>query len=504
MDNKSNNKKIAKNTFVLFVRMCVIAILGLVSSRYMLRYLGEVDFGIYNVVGGAVNLMAFFNIVLASATNRFLMVELGKGANGDVGRVFTTSLQIHAAIGLLVILLGETIGLWYAHTWLNVPANRSADVLIIYQISLFTCALCVLQVPYQGLLITYENFTGFSMAQMAMMIGIFVASISIGGIDNHRLIWFSVFMAISQLFGLLLYFIIGKKYAPPMYRNIDKKQLRSMLNFSGWIALGAASSMGKSQGSNVVLNYYFGPIVNSAFSIGNQVNTQLNRLTENVSKSFNPQIMMTYEQGQRERMTNLVCASSKYSFFLLYLVAFPFFIKADYILKLWLGEYPKDTVIFCHILMISILLNALMQGVHPAVQATGKIKWFQIVGSTISLSSIPLAIISFHWGAPPYLLSIAFLGTAIINMFVSYYMLFSILQFPIMQFLKGLYLKVLPVIASTLPLLWLFDECFANSIWQLVELVFISSVLIVLTIWLFGLTRSERNTVINFLKKHIK
>lgn len=172
----SDNKRIAKNTFALFVRMCFIAVLGLASSRLMLQYLGEIDFGIYNVVGGAVSLMAFFNVVLASATNRFLMIELGKKDEGDMSKVFSTSLMIHALIGVVVIIIGESVGLLYVENFLNVPDERLSSAVLIYHISLFTCAVCVLQVPFQGLLISHENFTRFSVVQVAMMIGIFLAS----------------------------------------------------------------------------------------------------------------------------------------------------------------------------------------------------------------------------------------------------------------------------------------------------------------------------------------
>lgn len=498
-----DNKRIAKNTLALFIRMCFIAVLGLVSSRYMLQYLGKIDFGIYNVVGGAVNLMAFFNIVLASATNRFLMTELGKGKNANLGKVFTSSIQIHASIGVFVILLGETIGFYYIHNFLNVPMDRVADAQTVYQISLFTCALCVLQVPYQGLLIAYENFTRYSVVQVAMMVGILVAAVIIQFFEEKRLVWFALFMALSQTLGLILYIIMGRRYVPSLQKGIDWQQIRSMLGFSGWIAFGAASAMGRNQGSNMVLNYFFGPVVNSAFSIAHQVNAQISRLSENVSKSFNPQIMMSYQKQMRERMISLICASSKYSFFMLYLVAFPFFAKTEYILTLWLGDYPEYTVTFCHIIMVNVLISSLSQGVHPAVQATGNIKWFQIVGSTVTLTTIPLSILFFIQGFPPYLLSISFLSSSIISVCLGYYMMNRILHFPVLLLFQGIYLKVLPVVVITFPFLWLLKDYMEDTIVGLILTVLISTLLITTSICMLGLTIQEKKTVLQFVQKKL-
>lgn len=497
----TDNKRIAKNTLALFVRMCFIALLGLISSRLMLQHLGEVDFGIYNVVGGAVNLMTFFNIVLASATNRFLMIELGKGERGNVGKIFSTSLLIHAIIGLVVIGLGESIGLYYVSHYLNVPAERLASAAISYHVSLFTCAICVLQVPFQGLLISYEDFTRFSIAQVVMMVGICLSSFAISYVDGDRLVYFTVFMASSQLLGFILYYCMSLRYKPRITWKINRDTGRQMIGFSGWIALGAASAMGKNQGSNVVLNYFFGPVVNSAFSIGNQVNAQISRLSENVSKSFSPQIMKSYVAKEHEHMIMLMASCSKYSFFLLYLVALPFFCKTNYILKLWLGNYPEYTVTFCHIIMINILLTSLSQGFNPAVQATGKIKWFQIVGSSISLATIPVACLSFWMGAKPYLISIAFLSTAVVNVFVSYFMMKRILNFPVRRLFSAIYLRVFPVVLVTLPIIYLDRILGANTIVGLISICCVSFIWIAMSVYLLGMNKKERAVVVKMVKK---
>lgn len=500
----TQNKRIVKNTIALFIRMCFIAILGLVSSRFMLQYLGEIDFGIYNVVGGVVNLMAFLNIVLASATNRFLTIELGKKEKGDIGKVFSTSLLIHAIIALIVIVIGETFGLYYVHNYLNVPIERLETTILIFHISLFACAICVLQVPFQGLLISHENFTRFSIVQVIMMIGILAASLAIGHVNGDRLIYFAIYMALAQLLGLLLYFCLSQKYVPCITWNFDGATGHHMINFSTWIALGAASAMGKNQGSNIVLNYFFGPVVNSAFSIGNQVNVQISRMSENVSKSFGPQIIKNYVAGEYEHMITLMAACSKYSFFLLYCIALPFFCNTDYILRLWLGTYPQYTITFCNIIMINILLSSLSQGFIPAIQATGKIKWFQIISSTMSLFTIPLACLFFWLGASPYLLSIAFVSTAIGNIFVDYYMMRRILNFPVRRLYSAIYFKVLPVIAITTPWIYIERKIFTDNTIELFISILLSLLLTVLSIYIGGTTSNERIAVKQIVKKYTK
>jgi O-antigen/teichoic acid export membrane protein len=273
-----------------------------------------------------------------------------------------------------------------------------------------------------------------------------------------------------------------------------------MMSFSGWATLGAASSMGKNQGSNLVLNYFFGPIVNSAFSIGNQVNTQISRLSENVSKSFSPQIMKNYVSGDFSHMITLMSSCCKYSFFLLYIVALPFFCKTEYILKLWLGNYPDYTVTFCNIIMINILLTSLSQGLYPAVQATGKIKWFQICASLISLSTLPISCVAFYFGASPYLLSIVFLLTTFINIFTDYYLMKTCLNFPIKQLITSIYFRVLPVVILTLPIIYLDKSFGLDSVKGLIITCCISSIWTILMVLLLGMNRAEQQTIMRKIK----
>ena len=485
----------------LFLRMFFIAILGLFASRFMLQHLGEVDFGIYNVIGGTVNLMAFFNIVLASATNRFLITELGKGEKGDLSKIFSASIHIHFFIGILIILFGETIGLYYINNFLNVPDDKLLSSQIIYQISLFSCAICVLQVPFQGLLISFEDFTRYSIVQVAMVVVVLFSSITIGYIDNYRLIWFSVFMAFSQIVGYILFFFVSRKYSPTFSWRIDRKVIKNMLNFSGWIALGAASHMGKNQGSNIILNYFFGPVVNSAFSIGNQVNSQISHLSESVSKSFNPQIMMNYVSGNKERMCGLMVSCSKFSFFLLYFVAFIFFIKVEYILHLWLGVFPYYTAIFCVIIMIDILISSLSYGFHPAIQASGRIKPFQIIGSVVTVLTIPLACITFLFGAKPYMLSLTFLSTSVLFTIINLILLQKVLNLSCTFFFKRIFVRVVFVVMLTIPFIYLGRILFNDSIQGLFESVLLAFLVVPLAIYFLGLDQSERHKLKIYIKK---
>lgn len=497
-----NNKRIAKNAIALFMRMFIIAILGLVSSRLMLRTLGEIDFGIYSVVGGAVTMMAFFNTVLASSTNRFMVIELGKGKNGDMSKIFSVSMTIHALMGIFALIIGESIGLYYIYNYINVPIDKLTDTLFVYHVSLISSCLCVLQVPFQALLVSYENFTRFSIVQIVVTTCILISSLLLIWFPTFHLREFGFFMALSQIVGLVLYYLLSIKYMPN-FRIIKEKNIyKQITTFSIWIAFGAASTIGKGQGSNLVLNYYFNPIVNSAFSIAHQVNVQLSHLGENISKAFSPQIMKAYVQNEQERLIQLICASSKYSFFLLYLVALPFILETDFILTLWLGEYPEFTGLFCQLMIICSLILICNQGIHPAVQATGKIKWFQIILSLLSLATIPFACILFMLGCSPYTLSIAYIVSAIVSLIARQIMLKRILYMPIKEFITKIYLRAIYVVGCTFPLFFLGNICPQG--WTHFFLFCILSLIAnVLAIYFVGLESYEKKRVQQYIMHRI-
>ena len=451
----TDNKRIAKNSFVLFVRMFVVAIMGLISSRLMLHNLGDVDFGIYSVVGGIVQMMAFFNVVLSSATQRFLTIELGK--KQDLSKVFSVSVSLHFIIGFTILILGETIGLYYVYNYINIPPEKFPATLLSYQISLVASFICVMQVPFQALLISYEDFSRYAFPQILTVALMLIASYVIEFLDSGRLVLFTLLMGVAQIAGFLLYYLNSRKYRPRFQRVFDKGLIKSMTSYSTWIAVGAAAVMGRGNISNIVLNYFFGPIINTAFYISYQVSSQMSQLGQNVSKAFNPQIMKSYVQDEMQRLGGLVCYSSKYSFLLMYIVVLPFILKLRYVLNLWLGDYPDETLLFCTLLLVMALVETLNISVTPALQATGNIKWLQIIQSSVTLIVLPISYFLYQLNFPAYIMLLLFVASVIVNDIIGLILLKRQLGISVVNYIVNVYIRCLLVVLLTIPSYYIID-----------------------------------------------
>ena len=400
-DKSANNKRIAKNTLLLYCRMFLTLIIGLYTSRVVLNTLGFSDYGIYNVVGGVVTMLTFLNVGMTGASQRFISYELGKGEIKSLKIVFSNSILTHASIAFIALVIMETIGLWFLNYRMNIPHERMFAANCVFQFSIATFGLSVLSVPFNSCIIAHERMGVYAYISIfeVMMKLVIAYAIMVSSFD--KLILYAILIFLVHFIVWLMYFIYCRKHfkecTTPLH--FDKVLFKKMFAFAGWGCVGFSL---KDQCSNIILNIFFGTTINAARGIASQVNGIINGFASNFTMAMNPQITKQYAAGNLEESRNLAFAGSKYAFFLLSLISIPFLINENYVLRLWLGKIPEYTDIFVYIILLSSLIYSLSHAISTAILATGNIKWFQILLAIILLLEVPAAYTILKLGGKPH------------------------------------------------------------------------------------------------------
>lgn len=503
-NNFTNNKRIAKNTLLLYFRMFITMAVGLYTSRVILNVLGVSDYGIYNVVGGVITIVSFLNIAMTQASQRFMSFEMGNGSVETLNKVFCTSINIHLLISIIAVIIGETIGLWFVNEKLNLPANRMVAVNWVYQASILTFVISVMSVPYNSAIVAHEKMSAFAYISILEVILKLLIVFLLFVIPFDKLIVYSILLVAVMAFIRLCYTIYCKKHFEECtyHYMIDRKLSKEMFSFAGWSMFGNLGFSFKDQISNIILNLFYGTTLNAARGIGVHVGVLINSFATNFTMAINPQITKQFAAGDIEASRKLVYAGSRYSFYLLSLISIPLIINIDYILKLWLGLVPEFTAPFVIFTLLTSLLYTLSGCVTTAIQATGKIKWFQIGICIIMLSELPVAWILLRLGYPPY----SVMWPSVIT-----YLLALVFRFWLInRYVPGYYFREY-LLEVVLRCLLLFCLCYFLSVLVCTKLTetfshFILSVIFSALIsgsvfYIFGTNRSERLLLTAKLKK---
>ena len=496
-NHSENTKRIAKNTLMLYARMLFMMGIGLYTSRVILDKLGEIDFGIYSVVGGFVSTFIVISGAMTTATQRFLSFEIGKGTNGDVRGIFSTMLLIHIFLGVLVLLLGETIGLWFLNEYMNFPVERYGAANWVFQFSLFVFILNVINVPYIGVLIAYERmsaFAYFSIIDAVLKLAIcYVIVIT----PFDRLIVYSALMALIQILLILIYYTYCRQtFSECRFQfKFNRAYGKEVTSFVSWNLIGSLAWVAKEQGANVVLNLFFGPTVNAARGIAYQVLSKLNGFVSNFQMAMNPQIIKHYAAGEREEMYKLVFRGAKLSYLLLLILSLPVAIEAQLILEVWLKDVPNYTTVFLQLALLTALLDTLSNPLIVSMHASGKVRDYQIVVGGISLLTLPMVYMAFKMGAQPYYAMLIGFVVEFVCHIARLYMLKHSIGFPMLQYLRSVTLAVLVItILAIFPPLIPF--CTIENIPVRFFCVCILSVLSSLSLGFYlGFNRYERNKI---------
>lgn len=415
LSSQHNNRRIAKNTLALSARMFLTIVVGVYSSRLVLKALGVVDYGIYNVVGGVVTFFVFINATLTNATQRFLNFYMGEGNKDMVCRVFSTSRRIFILLALFIFVLGETIGVVFVNYILDIPPDRLAAANAVCQFTVASAVIDVLSLPYNALIVSYERMVVFAYISVAQSLAVLGGAFLLQVWNGDRLVAYAALLCFIQIAVRVYYGYFCKKNfgTTVSYQQIEKPLLKEMLSFSGWSLTGAFAYVTYTQGIPILFNLFFGPVINAANALVQQVNASLSTFGANFMMATNPQITKYYAEGDKCSMTRLVYYSSKLSVAIMLVVSLPFLVMPDYLLSIWLVEVPRCTSDLLQMMLWATLLNALSTPANTAIQSTGTVKSYQAAEAITLLLVLPAVFVALktkHAAESAYLVLAVFLG----------------------------------------------------------------------------------------------
>lgn len=413
---KANKNIIVKNTLFLYIRMFLTLLITLYTSRVVLNVLGASDYGTYSVVGGVIATFSFLSGTLASSTQRFLNYEMGKDNTEKLKDIFRTSMSIHLILCLLIILLAETLGLWFLNTQMHISSDRMYAANWVHQCAIGTFIISIMSVPYNAAIIAHEKMSVFAYISILEVILKLLVVILLQWLGGDKLIIYAIMLMIAQFIVRLVY----SRYAKTHFKecdnrySINKTLMKEMLSFSGWNMMSVFSVMLKNQGINIILNLFFNTLINAARGIAVQVNTVIYGFVTNFMQALNPQIVKSYAAGELGEVRKLVNLGTRMGFYLITIFAIPIIIKTEQILTLWLGDYPQYTVIFVRLTLILSMLESFGPTLATTQAATGNIRNYHIVMSSIGLLNLPISIFLLYLGYPPYTPFIVSIGLMLI------------------------------------------------------------------------------------------
>jgi len=482
--------------------------IGLYTSRLVLEALGVDDYGLYGIVGGVVALFTVINMALIAGSSRFITFELGRGNKETLKKTFSASFGIHALIAVIIFILAETVGLWYVNTIMVVPPGRLAAANWVYQFSIFSTVFSLTQVPYNAIIVAYERmkiYAWISIAESLFKLLLVLLLLYVNFMD--RLIGYGLFLGLwSVLLMIFLRFYCVRNF-PESRLTIVKEKVyyKRMLSFSLWDLIGCFCYTGNGQGVNLLINYFFGVALNAARGVAGQVELGITQLTSNFMTAVKPQIVKLYAVGQIDKMLALVFQSSKYSYFLLYIIALPVFFEADYIMSIWLKTVPEHAALFLRWIIVGALIRTFAGPVIQAVHATGNIKWLNLyAGGAAVLLTIPATYLLYRNGYPVE--STFIIGIAI-TILVNYFELYALkkeITFSIRQYFVQTYgICFLITLLSVLPVYYV-HHVLEPSFYRLLLVCVVDVLVVGLLIFFVGMTKAERHRLITVIKIRIK
>lgn len=502
----SNNSRIAKNTLMLYIRMLFLMVVNLYTSRIVLDALGISDYGVYNAVGGFISMFSMISASLSTAISRFLTFVLGEGDEIKLKRVFSNSVIIQLALAIIVVVLIESVGVWFLNSHMTIPKGRETATNWVLQFSLITFVINLLSVPYNASLIAHERMGVFA------YIGIFEGCANLGiaflimGAPIDSLIFYSILMALVAIITRMLYTFYCKRHFSEcsFHWGIEKSLLKEMFSFAGWNFIGSISGLLRSQGINILFNVYNGPLVNAANGIAIQVNTALTKFSNSFYTAVQPQITKSYAAGNNKDSFELVLKSSRLAFFLLTILSLPVIFETDFLLSLWLKEVPKHTTTFVQIIVIYSLFESLSQPLIQLMLATGNIKKYQLLVGGLNLLNFPLAWVILYKGYSPELAQLTVIIFTFLALVVRIYMLQSMIGFPTVKFLKKTVLRCISIsLLCCIGPMWISLNMGGGWERVLVNVILLGPVSLII-ICILGLNANERQFVFRELMKRLK
>lgn len=494
-----NNKRIAKNTLLLYVRMLFTMAVSLFTSRVILNTLGVEDYGINNVVGGIVTMFSVLSGSLSSSISRFITFELGKRNIERLKTIFSTGVNIQLGMSVLIIIIAEAVGIWFLNAKMNIPADRMVAANWVFQCAILTFVLNLLSVPYNAAIIAHEKMSAFayiSVVEVTLKL-IIVYMLTISPFDRLK-----TYAVLLLCVGAVIRFIYGyyckRHFEECTYHLVfDKPVLKEMTGFAGWNFLGNGSYMLNTQGVNILMNLYFGVAVNAARGIATQVDAALKQFVNNFTTAVNPQITKSYAQGDLDYMHKLVCRSAKFSAFLMLFFAIPILLETQSILTIWLKTVPEYAAIFLQLIIISSFVDTVLaNSLVTSMFATGNIKRYQIIVTTIGCLVFPFSWIAFQLGFQPEIAYVLYFIIYTVLLGVRLYLLKDMVKLPIMMYVREVLYRVLPVMIICFIIPMMIRYSMQEGWMRLILLCLVSTIVTAVVEYSIGLTKNERKFIV--------
>lgn len=494
---ENTNQAIVLNSIILYVRLGITAVCGLITTRFALQALGADDFGLFSVIGGIISFISIINTIMSGTSNRFIATAIGRDDAALVNQTFNVNFVIHACIAILILLIAYPLGKWYVYNFVNYNGDINS-VFLIYLITILGSVISFIGVPYNGLLLARERFVLFSSIDVVSSIFKLLIAILLVHHFENKLAIYSITLTFLSAYPTFVYWCYCKIKFPDTVRwNFVRNwtQYKSVLGFSVWVGYGALATVGKSQGAALLVNAFFNTIMNTALGIANTVNGVLLMFSSSITKSISPQITKSYAAGNYTRSENLVIMASKVSFFVMFVVSVPFLLEPVFIFKLWLGRVPEYVVIFTYLIIVDALIGTLNAGIPELIFAMGNIKWYQIIVNTLFLASIGVGFIVLKSGAPAYSLLLTYIIFSFIVLIIRQFILNRMVKINNWRLIKESYMPSLLI-----ALLFSVFTFIPIHIHPLLRII-LGVVYAIILICVFGFTKRERQEVLNIMRK---
>ena len=497
LDISSNNKRIAKNTILLYFRMLVTMAVTLSTSREVLAALGVEDYGIYNVVGGVVALFSFINSAMSTSTQRFLVFELGKGDFRQLQKVFSISVVIHIIIAIVIVLLSETIGLWLLNEKMVIPESRVFAAHWVYHVSILSMVVAIISVPYNAAIIAHEKMSIFayiSVVEVFLKL-VIVYLLRIGNVN--KLVLYAILLFVVQVGIRILYTsYCNKHFCETKFKFIlDKTLFKEMFSFAAWNLWGNCAYIAFTQGLNILLNVFFGPSVNAARGVAVQVQSAVTQFSSNFQTALNPQITKSYATEDLDYMHSLVFRSSRFTFFLLLMLTLPIALETETILSIWLEEVPRYSAVFLKLILCVTIIDSVANPLMVSATATGKVKVYQSVIGGILLMILPVSYVVLKMGGNPASVFVVHLVICAIAFVVRLFIIRPLIKISLRKYFSNVILKCAVVffLSFIISVLVKFFVPYSSTSFVIVGVMSVCCV--VCFAYALGLNKSERNFI---------
>lgn len=500
----SETNRIAKNTIVVYARLFLTTIIGLLTSRFALQALGISDYGLYNVVGGVIAMFSVISGSLSTTTVRFLNMEIGK-ENGKPNEIFNICNVVHIVFAIILLLLAETLGVYYILHYLNVEPGKEASAMFVFQVSTIVACLGLINIPYVSTFIAKEKFIQIAIVDIVNAIIKLLSVILLLNYSGNTLKMYALLMSLTTFFSFLIYHYLSyKQWKEIVQWNFVKAraEYKKVLTFNNYNFLAAVSLVFRSQGTNILINMFFGTIINGAYAIAKTVQGFVEAFMANFDTAAAPQIVQHVAAGNNDASEQLVYKISRYCILMMILVLFPLYLEIDYLLHLWLGVVVDDAIIFCKLLLIVLLVASTAGGILQYINASGKIKWFKIQSCFWSLLIIPLGYWGFSAGCAAWWIFILLIGTDVFNRITQLVLMKKLLSFDSIAFIKSAYTRPIIVLLSMLLYSVVYVKIqtgIAFSGWGHMGGILLTIVANLFCILFVGITPEERENIKNKL-----